>query len=258
MRYKTCLRIETFLVLLGLATTAGGFAAAEPTADSVARAVIERLGGRDAWEGTRYAQWRFFGRRHHSWDRHTGDIRIHSPAHTGRDGTEVPERLTLMNVHTKEGRVWEGGVEVTDDEKRRERLDEGHSIWINDSYWMFMPFKLEDPGVNLRYAGTGALPEGGEADVLELTFDAGIGDTPENKYEVFVSRASGLIEQWAFYSDAGDAEPRFTLPWADWERFGDLWLATRHQELDRAVDWEIALPESLDPAVFRDPDRAVP
>ena len=36
------------------------------------------------------------------------------------------------------------------------------------------------------------------ADVLQLTFK-NVGDTPDNRYEVLVNRALGLVEEWAFY-----------------------------------------------------------
>ena len=42
----------------------------------------------------------------------------------------------------------------------QEYLELGHRTWINDSYWMFMPYKLLDPGVTLAYAGERALEDG--------------------------------------------------------------------------------------------------
>ena len=38
--------------------------------------VMETMGGRQAWDNTRYLTWRFFGRRRHVWDKYTGDIRV--------------------------------------------------------------------------------------------------------------------------------------------------------------------------------------
>ena len=55
----------------------------------------------------------------------------------------------------------------------------------------------------LRDLGEGRTADGRAADVLELTF-AGVGDTPQNKYHVWVPRDSGLVEQWAFCSTAAD------------------------------------------------------
>ncbi|MCP4202801.1 MAG: hypothetical protein GY769_12815, partial [bacterium] len=57
---------------------AEGFLAAESDAEAIAIAdrVMERLGGRQAWDATRVVTWKFFGDRFHVWDRHTGDVRI--------------------------------------------------------------------------------------------------------------------------------------------------------------------------------------
>ena len=37
------------------------------------------------------------------------------------------------------------------------------SMWTNDTYWFLMPYKLRDPGVNLKY--------GGEAKIGGQTYD---------------------------------------------------------------------------------------
>jgi hypothetical protein len=228
---------------------------ADPQAERIAEAVLERLGGRAAWDRTRYLRWRFFGGRLHYWDRRTGDVRIESPAREIDGGGAQPELLVLMNVNTRTGRAWENGAEVTDAARLAEYLDLGHQWWVNDSYWMFMPYKLLDPGVNLAWIGERALPDGRAADVLELTFDAGVGYTPENRYEVWVARDTGLVEQWSFWSDAADADARFTLPWSGWSRFGDIWLARNH---GRDMDWEIAVSEELPASVFREPSAVAP
>ena len=45
-------------------------------------------------------------------------------------------------------------------------LDDAHGAWINDSYWLVMPYKLLDPGVRLRHLGERTTSEGETADVL--------------------------------------------------------------------------------------------
>jgi hypothetical protein len=115
---------------------------------------------------------------------------------------------------------------------------------------MFMPYKLLDPGVTLRYGGEKEMEDGRGADVLVLTFEE-VGYTPENKYDVFVARDTGLVEQWSFYRNADDEEPSFTLPWTGWREFGGILLATDH---GREKDWDIAVPESLPRTVFTSPD----
>jgi len=213
--------------------------AADDRAVALARSVMEHLGGDEAWEATRYVTWDFFGSRRHVWDRWTGDVRI-----------EVDGRVILMNIDTRRGRVFEGDAEVTDEAARAEALEGGYAMWVNDSYWMFMPYKLLDPGVRLAHRGEGALADGRAADVLELTFDDGVGLTPRNRYDVFVARDTGLVEQWSFYRDADDAEPRFTGPWAGWKRFGRIMLST---DKGRGKDWRVAVFDDLPRSVFDSP-----
>ena len=220
----------------------------DPRAIKIARAVLETLGGQAAWDATRFVRWKFFGGRQHYWDRHTGDVRIEmAERRDDADEVERPALLILMNIDTKLGRVWAGGEEVEERDKLDEYLTLGHKVWVNDSYWMFMPYKLLDPGVTLRHTGERELEDGRLADVLDLTFGEGVGYTPENRYEVFVARDSGLVEQWSFFAEADAPEPQFTMPWAAWRKFGHIWLATDHGQ---QKDWDIAVHAVLPRSVF--------
>ena len=216
---------------------------ADDRARELAESVVANLGGWEAWNSMRYLAWSFFGGRRHVWDKATGDWRLD-------DGGKV----VLMNLGSRAGRVFENGTEVFDPVRRKELLDEAWSKWINDSYWMFLPWKLLDPGVRLRHLGSAALENGAPAQVLELTF-AGVGLTPKNRYLVHVGDESGLVEQWAFFPDADDEKPRFTLPWRGWKRFGRLMLCTDHGNLPgrENTDWNVAAPADVPRAVFEDP-----
>ena len=231
---------------------APGFDAAgsDPRAIQIADAVMEKLGGRAAWDSTRYVAWTFAGRRHHLWDRATGRLRLEGPG--PRSGKPY---VMLLDVNSGEGRAWREGQEVTDPQELGTMLKAGRSGWINDSYWLLMPYKLKDTGVTLRDLGEGRTEEGGAADVLELTFKD-VGDTPRNKYHVWVARESGLVEQWAFYNDRDDAQPGFTCPWKGWKRCGRVMLSGdrgeiggRHMELT-----DIAVFDELPASYFESPD----
>ena len=230
------------LLLLGsmLLAAPAVSAASEPSAVAAAKTMMDAMGGVDAWNDTRFVSFHFFGGRKHWIDRETRDLRLEFE---DREGTKY---LVLMNVDTKAGRVWING-EPADAEAQSAALENVHQAWINDSYWMFMPYKLRDPGTNLKHAGEKAMEDGRAADVLELTFGDGIGYTPQNKYEIWVGKDSGLVEAWTFYAAADDAEPRFTMPWTGWKKFGGIMLATDH---GRGLDWDIAVHDSLDRSVF--------
>ncbi len=185
----------------------------DPRAVTVAREVIRELGGPEAWKQARVLEWNFFGRRAHCWDTWSGDYRLDDGAKT-----------VLMNLNTGEGRVFDGRTEVTDPEAVKKELSRARSVWINDSYWLLMPWKLLDPGVTLALAGERQLPDGRAADVLVLTFE-GVGDTPRNKYEVLVAKDTRRVESWTFWTDRSDAEPKFTTPWTGWKRYGPILLS---------------------------------
>ena len=216
-----------------------------PQAIEIADRVMARMGGREAWDSTRHLTWNFFGLRRHAWDKHTGDIRIE-----GTDRETGEPYLILMNLHHKTGRAWENGEEITDPGALAEWLERGEAIWINDSYWMFMPYKLKDSGVTLGYAGDGTMEDGREADVLQLTFE-GVGKTPENRYLVYVASDSGLVEQWDFYAQAEDAEPGFRLPWHNWQRYGGILLSDDRGERDHSG---LAVLQEMPHAVYASPD----
>jgi len=211
----------------------------------IAQAVVDKMGGWDNWDRTRYLSWKFFGGRRHHWDRFTADVRIE-----GEMGENKDTYLWLMNVDTRTGRVWKNGEEITDSAALAEALDLGRQVWVNDSYWLVMPFKLLDPGVTLKHAGVLPMADGRTADVLTLTFGQGVGYTPENRYEVFVAKDTGLVEQWSFFAKADDEQPGFTLPWSGWQQFGDIKLATGK---GRDADWAIAVSRERPEGVFDDP-----
>jgi hypothetical protein len=217
----------------------GAAGSAPPATDAKALAVAERvmraLGGDDAWRSTRYVSWHFFEVRRHHWDRQTGDVRI-----------EANDVVILMNLGTKQGRVQKAGAEVTDPAELASYLERGYAWWVNDSYWMFMPYKLRDPGVHLAYAGERQLGDTLATEVLTLTFE-NVGLTPRNKYDVFVSRETGLVAAWAYYPDRDDPEPKFTSPWSGWQRFGGILLATDHGQ---GKNWDIRVYDTLPESVF--------
>ncbi len=217
----------------------------DPRAIEIADRVMAAMGGRQAWDATRFLRWRFFGRRLHVWDKHSGDIRVE-----GVDSDTDEPYVVLMNLHTLEGRAWRAGREVTAEEELAELLDLGEAVWINDSYWMFMPYKLKDSGVTLKYAGEGTMADGRAAELLELTFRE-VGRTPENKYHVYVANDSSLVEQWDFYAKAADAEPRFMVPWGNWQRYGQILLSDDRGERGHS---EIAVFAELPESVFSSPE----
>ena len=236
------------LLLAAVPLAAGEMGVADERGAEIAESVMQRMGGHEAWQATRYLTWNFFGSRRHLWDKHSGDIRVE-----GTDRETGEPYLVLMNLGSRQGRAWVKGEEVTDPEALAGLLDRGEAAWINDSYWLVMPYKLRDPGVTLKHVGAGTMVDGRAAEVLELTF-AGVGRTPENKYRVYVAADSGLVEQWDFYAQAADEEPRFQVPWHDWRPHGGILLSADRGErrhdgvavLDEVPAGALSSPDPVD------------
>lgn len=208
---------DVFAQKKGKNPPADGFnlAGSDAKAVAIADEVMEALGGRKAWDNTRVIRWNFFGNRRLTWDKWTGDVRVEGL----RDNS-----VALVNINTGKGRFFKNGTEYMQPDSLAKYLPRAKSQWINDSYWLVMPFKLKDSGVTLKYLGEENTEAGQPADKLQLTFQ-NVGDTPQNKYYVWVDRQTRLISQWAHFRNATDEKPGFVNPWKAYERKGKILLS---------------------------------
>ena len=150
-----------------------------PQADALAQR-MERAVNRDAWERTGAVSWTFAGRHHYLWDRRKHWVRL-----------ERGEQRVLLKVNDKSGRVWEGGVEVTG-EDRQEALDKAYALFINDSFWLNPVVKFYDDGVERALV---RLEDGREA--LLVTYTSG-GVTPGDAY-LWIANDDGLPIEWRMW-----------------------------------------------------------
>jgi len=127
-------------------------------------------------------------------------------------------------MNTSSGSVMIKGASLVGQDTVAYYLERAKNIWINDSYWLVMPYKLKDSGVTLKYVSRDTTALGQDGDKLSLTFE-GVGVTPQNKYEVIVTDENRLVEEWRFYTNATDSIPRFTTPWGDYKKYGDIMLS---------------------------------
>lgn len=189
--------------------------ASDKKAVRIAEQVMAAIGGAEAWEATRHIEWTFFGRRTLLWDKHKGLCRI-----------EVPKDELVMRIdlHTKTGEATRGGQRITQPDSLKKMMNIAWETWINDSYWLVMPFKLRDPGVVLTYIGEDTTLAGDMADMVQLIFDD-VGPYPEHKYRIWVDKKTHLVRQWAFYKNWEAGEPQFITPWDDYTRKGEILLS---------------------------------
>jgi len=237
---KVMNRNAVLIVVFALTLIAPKFVVAqsEAKARQIAEATISRMGGMDAWNAKRYLVWKIFGEMHY-WDKWGGDYRW-----------EQDSLLVLMNVQSRQGRAWLRGAELKG-ASLKPVLDRAYSRWINNSYWLIMPYKLLDPGVMLSYVGTDTSMAGQISDVIQVMFDH-VGLTPNNKYLVWVDRASEMVCQWAYYPDRGDPEPDFVRPWNEWHEISGVWMSTG-RGTERHHVTNLALPDTIPSSVFTDP-----
>ena len=213
-----CCTACTHKTTLPLNPPAPGFNAAASDAKAIAIAdeVMLAMGGRTAWDETRVLSWNFFKRRKLVWDKQAGTCEI--------EWTTRPLKVSI-NLNNGTGTVNLNGVEQSHPDSLSKYLDMGKKVWINDSYWLVMPFKLKDSGVTLKYLGSAQSEAGAAADLLQLTFE-GVGVTPENKYHVWVDKTSRLVTQWAFFAKFSDEKPSLVNAWGGYKRCGKILLAT--------------------------------
>lgn len=212
----------------------------DPAAVELADSIMAAMGGRKNWDETRYISWNFFGRRNLVWDKAKGNVRIES----------IPDStIYLVNIHTGKGRVEVKGTELTEPDSLQKMLTQAKSIWINDSYWLVMPFKLKDTGVTLKYLGEDTTLTGTKSNVLEVTFKD-VGDTPQNKYRVYVDMKDNLVKQWAYYKDASQDSASQIWPFDNYRKYGNILLSANRS--DGRGPRDVRVDEKLPNELFTD------
>ncbi len=208
---------------------------------AVADSVMKYHGGRQAYDNVRYLEWNFFGARDLVWDKEEDRVRI-----------EVPQDSMIYLVDFSDedltGAVSKNGVEMTNPDSLDLYLQDAYSMWINDSYWLVQPFKLKDSGVTLTYAGEGEDPQKNRpSEILELTFTE-VGDTPGNKYRLYVDKESYRINTWQFFRSADDAEPAISTPFDGYQDYAGIMLSGDRGGRFKLND--ISVTNEMDDAVF--------
>jgi len=237
-------------------------ASSDPRAVAIADRVMRALGGAESWNATRYLRFDFAvdrgGKtvvsRAHTWDKWTGRYRLEAKTKPGaRPRKEGDPFVVLANINTKQGSVHLNGRRLEGQEEK-EYLELAYAIWVNDTYWLLMPYKMRDPGVILAYDGEEK--NGDEVwDKVVLTFD-NVGLTPRDRYWTFVNRSTGLVDKWEYILDGGPG-PATAFSWRDWRRHGTILLAGDRvsQQDDVRIHFPVLeAPASVPERVFTSPD----
>jgi len=209
------------------------------TADTKSIALAEKVmaanGGQAAWDATRYIQWNFFGSRKHIWDKKTNNLII--------EGIK-DEYLIKMNLDNDAGSVRYNGIQQTEADSLSKYIKKGKQMWNNDAYWLLMPYKLRDPGVHLKYLGLDSIEDRTDIHKIEMTY-TNVGDTPDNKYHIYIHPDTDRIVQWEFFPKASDKKSRFITPWTEYKKYGNIMLAGSRGENYEISDIQVDTPELL-------------
>jgi hypothetical protein len=223
--------------------------AADEKANALAQRTLDAMGGAEAWQATRFVRFNFFGFRLHHLDRQTGRHRLEGKARSGE------QYVVLHNIHSREGRVFLDGKEA-DGEAKAEWLERAYGAWVNDTYWLAMPYKLRDPGVHLSHDGEEEL-DGQVYDKLLLTFDNGVGLTSGDRYWAYINRETGLMDRWAYFLEGYEEGQEPThWQWLDWKTCGGVKFSSRRVKVDSGDTrelGELAVFDELPDAVFESP-----
>ncbi len=222
-------------------------------AEQVAAAMMQAMGGEQAWKAAHFIRYDFnvirggkpVMERSHLWDKWSGRHRLERKTKEGKS-----EVILFTDANARRGAVYREGVKLDGPEAEKSLLS-AHAAYINDMYWLAMPWKWMDPGVNLKYLGPKT--RGNETyDVVELTF-GNVGLTPGDKYRAFVSRSSHLMTHWEYTLQSKDKGS-----W-DWQ-YGDyqgIKLASNHTNAQKASInmGDVRVLDNAEDAFFADPRR---
>lgn len=247
-------------------TAAAGDTAAEPgTAESaasdsaqmLANRLMEWQGGAEAWDRTRYLAFDWIverggeevARRSHAWDRDEARYRV---SWEREDGTRLHALFDVTSMKSDttdpEGEVWVDGDPLTG-AARDSALRDAYGAFINDSYWLLMPLKWEDPGVHLAYEGRTELAGDSTFATVHLTFDEGLGVT-NDEYWGYVDPESGRMAAWRYHLQ-GQEQRGSVIWWRDWRTFGPqeirLALDRRWSEGDARIHFEQVAADTAPP-----------
>ncbi len=249
---KTYTRWALCAAILALPGTgiAAGTETRDPKAIAIAKTMMQAMGGEEAWTKAHFVRFDFRvtvdGKtvldRAHLWDKTTGRYRIDS---TLRDGKPT---VTLFNINDQKGTVYAGGKPLQGAEAGK-GLKDAYAAFINDMYWLAMPWKWLETGVNLKYLGTKAY-RGKSFDVVELTFGK-VGLTPGDRYDAYVSPRTHLMEHWEYALQSGAKDS-----W-DWiyTTSGGVTLALDHPSSDhqkRINMGSVRVTGTMDERLFTD------
>jgi hypothetical protein len=220
--------------------------------------MIQALGGWEAFRSSRYVRFDFavmledrpLSFHRHLWDRWTGRYRVEGMK---KDG--ISYLILYSDVNSRQGQAY-NNERIAEGAATQSLLEYGYARFINDTYWLLMPWKTFDPGVHrsLEERVTDSL---GSFDVVHLSFDS-VGLTPGDQYWAYVNRSTGRMERWRFLLQDGETGD---YRWTDWVNVSGVWFSTTKVSADgktRILTNNINLSPTVEERLFTDASLPLP
>ena len=226
------------------------------TADSLAYRAYEAAGGPEMWAGSHipYVRFNFTAGgtpRRHLWNRKTGQYRLEYEI---KPDTSV---VVLFNARDAKGTAYLNGA-AAQGSRNESLVSRAHRAFVNDTYWLLMPTKLFDEGVQRSLVPDSSDSETG---VIRLTFE-GVGYTPEDNYWLWINRDTGLIDHWNYLLQG--RSKMSTAKWIDYKEFDadglSGRLSTRKVSPDGSFVIDLSpleMPLSVDGKLFTSPEGSL-
>lgn len=131
--------------------------------DKLAMEMLNSL-NKPAWDSLKYLKWEFMRGQKYLWDKQNNAVVV-----------EWNDNKVILDLDQIDGVAFKGGQKITGEEKNAS-IQKAWSIWCNDSFWMFAPYKIFDPGTKREIVKTADGEKG-----LMVTYESG-GVTPGDSY----------------------------------------------------------------------------
>lgn len=210
-----------------------------------------RTGAEVDWPRTKFIRWTHFGDRTHLWDKTNNRDRVEFVDEAG------DRHVIVVNLNDGSGKAWVNDAPVTEPDVLDAALDVAMEMCVNDHFWMFAHFLINQPGTNFEYIRRERLPDDRMSHVIEVTFDKSKSPkrAPHEKYRIYIGHDTLLIEQWECFAKADDVAPDIICPWTDWQPYGSILLASQRGTINSkpAMMADVAVYATMPESVFTEP-----
>ncbi len=216
MKYIKWIGISLVIILLSMVACTKVLSKKIPTTfagdgDAVAQKMLTAL-NKPAWDSLNYLQWTFMNSHHYAWDKQANIANI-----------RWKKNEVILDLDQLSGIAYVGGVKVSDADKTQKLVSKAWNFWCNDSFWMFAPYKVMDPGTTREIVSIDQEPD---KTGLKVTYNGG-GVTPGDVY-IWALDENYMPTGYYMYVEILPVKGVYTS-WKSWKDIGGAKLAIIHE-----------------------------